>query len=315
MDSLHILFGEFINECQFSRRTRSETVRGYRHAFSMFMKLLPDTRLATLTPKTMTQFFELLQTRKRHEMGDAGKWGIADSTAATYWSKLNTFFEWLVTRRHIQINPLRLMRDVRPRPNYDDPKSLRKREIEKIMLAIENHSKSQFQLKRDRAILFTLLFTGIRKGELIGLKTTDVDLERKILTVRGETSKSRRSRNITMHPALWLRIRDYFDERDRSKPTWVCPYLFVSLFEDGKFSAGGYKHWIRRLVKLSGVKFHLHRFRHTFAMNLANKNVADSKVQRILGHSDIRMTQRYLRSLTPEDMRNDIDSLSVDDLM
>jgi integrase/recombinase XerD len=314
METLAPLFEEFISECEYSRRTRLQTLRGYRHAFSMFQKQISDLELASLTPKTLNEFFRILQTRKR-VVGGVEKSGIADSTAATYWSKLNTFFDWLATRGHIETNPLRLMREVRPRPNYDDPKSLRKKEIEKIMMAIENHAKNQFQFKRDRAIFYTLLFTGIRKGELIGLKTADVDLERNILTVHGETSKSCRTRQITIHPGLRLRLQDYLDERSRSKPSWASPYLFVSLLDDNGLGDNGYKRWVERLVRLSGVKFHLHRFRHTFAMNLANKNVGDSKVQRILGHRDIRMTQRYLRSLTPEDMRQDINRLNIDEFM
>ena len=66
---------------------------------------------------------------------------------------------------------------------------------------------------------------------------------------------------------------------------------------------------------LSGVKFHLHRFRHTFTHNLAAKNDSAVKIQKLLGHSDLRMTQRYLRSLTPEDMREDVDRLNIDDLV
>jgi integrase len=53
----------------------------------------------------------------------------------------------------------------------------------------------------------------------------------------------------------------------------------------------------------------LHQFRHTFACNLARNNVSAIKLQMLLGHSDLKMTQKYLRSLDVEDVREDIVSL------
>lgn len=314
MKTLQELFEEFISECQYSRRLSSETLRGYRQVFSLLLRVMPNLSIDTLTPKTINEFFRVLQTRIRIVGKGAERSGISDATVVTYRSKLLSFFDWLVTRQLLITNPLRAMGSVR-RTSYEDPKSLRKREIERIIMAIENRSESQLQLKRDRAILNTLLFTGIRKGELIGLQKDDLDLERKMLVVRGENSKSGRTRQITVHPNLLMRLDDYLEERSRSKSPDTSPYLFVSLLRDTGLGSDGYKHWVARLKRLSGINFHLHRFRHTFAMNLANKNVNDSKVQRILGHLDIRMTQRYLRSLTPEDMRKDIDGLSMDDLI
>ncbi|MCI5108424.1 MAG: tyrosine-type recombinase/integrase, partial [Candidatus Pacebacteria bacterium] len=89
----------------------------------------------------------------------------------------------------------------------------------------------------------------------------------------------------------------------------------VSKNGDRGLSEGGLIHWVRKYKKLSGVNFHLHKFRHTFACNLGTQNVSAIKVQKLMGHEDLRMTQRYLRSMTVDDLRDDINRLSVDNLV
>ena len=83
---------------------------------------------------------------------------------------------------------------------------------------------------------------------------------------------------------------------------------------DRRLTLHGFKHWVERVIKLSGVKFHLHRFRHTFATNLAMQNAGVIKIQKLMGHSDIKITQTYLRSVSTEDMREDVNKLSFENL-
>ena len=68
---------------------------------------------------------------------------------------------------------------------------------------------------------------------------------------------------------------------------------------------------LQALIKKSGVKFHLHQFRHTFACKLAEMNVNAFNVQKMLGHSSILMTMKYVRSMKTEDMGEDINKISI----
>jgi integrase len=83
---------------------------------------------------------------------------------------------------------------------------------------------------------------------------------------------------------------------------------------DKQFELPGLKHWVKRISQLSGVKFHIHRFRHTFATNLAMQDVGAIKIQKLMGHTDIKMTQTYLRSVSTEEMSEDINKLSYENL-
>jgi len=90
-----------------------------------------------------------------------------------------------------------------------------------------------------------------------------------------------------------------------------CEYLWVSDTLDAKFTEHGLKHWVKRIRTWSGVRFHVHQFRHSFAVALAKDKNNIVFIQKLLGHTDLRMTQKYLRSMGVDDMRDSIDKLSL----
>jgi integrase len=64
------------------------------------------------------------------------------------------------------------------------------------------------------------------------------------------------------------------------------------------------------LIKKSGVKFYLHKFRHTFACKLDEKNINSFNIMKMMGHTSINMTSKYVRSMKTEDMGDDIRKMS-----
>jgi integrase len=161
---------------------------------------------------------------------------------------------------YIKENPFR---DIRcPSPTYEDRKFLRKEDVEKIITAVHNHSGPNLLiLKRNLVIFYTLLFCGLRREELLLLQIRDIDLQRKVLTVRAETSKIPRTRRIPIHSQLVIYLKDYLNQRRHL----TTQYLIVSSTRDNMLSYDGLNHLVKKFVAVSGVKFTLHRFRHTFA--------------------------------------------------
>jgi integrase/recombinase XerD len=307
-DKLDELFNQFIRECQYTKRLRPATLNGYKASYVLFRKLSHVT-INSLSTEAMTDFFSVMQTRTRIVGKGIEKTGVKDSTIATYARKLNIFFEWLIREKHIFENPIKNL--PKYRPVYDDAKALRKEDIERIRTAIANYSTSLLQKKRDDAMVSTLTFCGIRKGELLGLSVTDINLERRIMTVHGETSKSKRTKTLPINMGLAMDLGDYLEQRKNYK----TPQLFVSLNQDKGLSPDGLVHWVYRLRKLSGVRFHLHQFRHTFASNLAAKGIGAIQLLKLLGHTDLRMTQVYVRSVTSDDLRPVVNGLTFENLM
>lgn len=304
--NLQELFDEYIDICEFSLRRRPATIKSYKEAFKHFINLIPEvTHTYHLSETKMNEFFKLLQTRKRIVGRNTVKVGVKDSTIATYHRKLNTFFIWLHSGGHIDENPLANIK--RPTENYDDKRAIERSDVEKIYASITLHSSRAILMRRDIAMISMLFFTGLRKTELTLLQVRDIDMKRKLITIRGETSKSKRRRQIPINPILLNHLKDYLNERKGYK----TEMLWVSGIRDAGITKHGIKHWVKRLNKTSGVKFHLHQFRHTFACNLAKNNIGLPNLQKLMGHTDLRMTERYLRSLGVEHLVDDILKLSV----
>jgi site-specific recombinase XerD len=305
---LHNYFEEFINECRFISRLSTETIRGYTAVFNLFLKIMPEiSTVSLLTVEMLTEFFKRIQLRQRKVGRNILKVGVKKSTIKTQWSKLNVFFVWLHRRNYIEENPLKNIKP--PNPDYDDPRALENDEIHKIYTSIILRSSNLFTLRRDTLMISLLLFCGLRKSEFISLQVRDIDMYKQELTIRAETSKSKKMRVLKMHPTLLLHLKDYIHERNirglKSESLLVADKVDKGLTRDGL------KHWVKRLIEKSGINFHLHRFRHTFACKLSEANVNAFKIQKMMGHSNMSMTMKYARSLRTEDMGNDISQISI----
>jgi len=319
MDKLRELHQEFMDQKKYSERLHDATLRGYQQSFDRLMKKNPNLTLNQLTPDTMNNFFRLLDTETRTVGRGTEKLGVKASTIETYRSKLNTFFEWLLKQRkpsgepkYISINPFSGIKH--PDVKYEDRRWLKHEEIEKILSAVILNVDwlNEYSRKRNIAIIMTLLFTGIRSGELVGLHLTDIDFERRLLTISDITSKSKRYRIIAINQKLLMALQDFLQERKKRKLT--TPYLFASSIKDERFTANGLKNVLKQISKASGVKFHAHRFRHTFAINMSLNGTDIYNLKLLLGHQHIDMTTRYLRHMPDTRMRANIDALTLDSL-
>ena len=305
--SIHQLFDEFLFEAEFVKKVRPKTLLAYRHTFNLFQKLVPDISLNEITSATVVQFFKILQERKRPVGRGMVKIGIKKSTVATYWSKLNAFFQWLVTKKYISRNPFAEL--PYPSPTYEDKKYLKKKEIEKILAAIYmHHNNNPLILRRNLALFYLLLFCGLRKGELLQLQIRDLDIEKRILTIRAEASKTQKSRDIPLQSNTLMVIKEYLQARRG----YTTPFLIVSSKCDVALTPEGLNHIVDALANRSGIQFHLHQLRHTFAVNflLTTNNIV--KLKQLLGHQSIMTTMIYLRCLPVSEMREDIENMQFE---
>lgn len=300
-----------MTECQYVKRLRPATMYTSREAFKHFTQTIPEITKATdVNHSLITLFFKRIQTRERIVGKGLTVTGIKESTLASYASRLKTFFKWLKEQGHINANPFDMLK--LPKPIFEDHRALTGEEIKKIITAVVQNSSNSFLAKRDLAMISVLTFCGLRRNELLSLRLMDVDLFNEFITIQPHTSKSKKLRKVPINLHLKMHLHEYLQER--KKRSLTCPYLFVTNAKDKRFELPGLKHWVRKISSLSKVKFHIHRFRHTFATNLAMQNVSVVKIQKLMGHSDLKMTQTYLRSIHTEDMHEDMNRLSFENL-
>ena len=302
-------FSEYLLECEFSKRLRPQTLKSYAEVFQTFQKIMPEIiAIEQLCPSMMSEFFRRLQIRKRIVGKDTEIIGVKLSTVRTYYNKLIAFFRWLEKREVIPYNSFSSKISKPPLPRYEDEKALSEEEISKIIASITLHGRDdEFRYNRDLLIISLLLYTGIRKGELLHLRIQDVDFEKQTLFISGKTSKSKRSRSIPLHFSLLSHLKSYLMQpRLKNSKSGA---LILSSLSDSPLTPDGLRYWVSKYKKKSGINFHMHRFRHTFACMLAKTNADITSIMKVLGHTTTRMTMQYLRSIQAEDAKGAIERL------
>ncbi|WP_082113234.1 tyrosine-type recombinase/integrase [Kordia jejudonensis] len=308
LTELEPLFQEYLSACRYTKQLSSKTIKSYGEVFSTFQKIMPEIKeLSDLHPQMLQEFFKRISIRKRI-VGKKTVVGIRPSTIRTYYNKLLIFIRWLEHYNYIkeELSP-KIIKP--PMPVYEDERALTDEEIAKIIASITLYSrKNDFIYARDLVIISLLIYTGIRRGELLALRIGDIDFQTNTLFINGATSKSKKSRYIPIHFSLLTQLKTYLKEREKRKTK--CEMLIVSSKSDTPYTVYGLKCWVKKYVKLSGVRFHLHRFRHTFACKLAKQNADIISIMNVMGHSTTRMTEQYLRSIKAENSRSFIEKMT-----
>jgi len=143
---------------------------------------------------------------------------------------------------------------------------------------------------REKAIFYLLFGTGIRLGEAVNLKLKDIKSDRIFVTGKGQ-----KEREIYLPGEVKDAIDDYLIERVPGKTSSDKDYLFTTKI--GKRMSYDYFRKICKRVSMnSGIKFHPHMARHTYATELLKKGLSVFYVARLLGHEDLSSTQIYLHA-------------------
>lgn len=126
--------------------------------------------------------------------------------------------------------------------------------------------------------------TGLRKGELLALKWSDIDFKKKVLRV--EKSKNGDKRSVPLTGKALALLKEIHTKQPSSSE-------FVFARADGQAAMELKKHW-ESAVKEAGLEnFRFHDLRHTAATYLLEAGATLVELSAILGHRDIQMVKRY----------------------
>ncbi len=135
------------------------------------------------------------------------------------------------------------------------------------------------------AIVQLAYWTGMRKGEILGLRWEQVDFQNKVITLEAADTKTQEKREVPLTEALLGFLK-------RIPKTLGCPYVFT---ERGKRILD-IKTAFLKAVRAAGIKnFRFHDLRHCAVTNLRKAGVNDSVIMSISGHKTYAMFKRYNR--------------------
>lgn len=143
------------------------------------------------------------------------------------------------------------------------------------------------------------LNTGCRKQELLGLEWRRVDLSRNLLLLEATNTKTARRRSIPLN----VLAREAIIGRARFRADHCPDSPWVFAHEDGSRIQDVKKSFASACEKAGIEDFRIHDLRHTCAAWLVSEGVPLMEVKDLLGHTTVRMTERYAH-LAPENVRD-----------
>lgn len=242
------------------------TVRTYRNEFMQLLQLLKSKPVNDLSTDELRRYF-VYCFEKLH---------LTENTLHSRINAIKFYYEQVLKRE-------KFFWDIpRPKKPLLLPKLLNESELVKLFNALSN--------KKHKAMLFTAYSAGLRVSEIVNLKIPDIDSKRMQILI--QRAKGKKDRYVNLSPVLLDILRNYIVEyKPRPKE-----YLFESeqtgtayptrtvqqIFSNAKNKAG-----IRKEV---GV----HSLRHSFATHLLEKGTDIRYIKDLLGHFNIKTTERYL---------------------
>ena len=202
-------------------------------------------------------------------------------------SSLKSFYKFLVKTDTINSSPLIAHSPLKQSKKIQVPFS--KDEIGALLDS--DFFKSDYKGVLQKTIISFFYFTGVRRIELINLKTSDINMDSYTIRIMGKRNKER---IIPMLPKLKESINEYLKIKSQEFNNEISDYLFIS--KSGIQLSEKYVYrTVNEYFKLVSpkVKKAPHVLRHSFATHLINEGADINSVKELLGHSSLSATQVY----------------------
>jgi site-specific recombinase XerD len=279
-----------------AERKSPRTIRSYSEGVTAFLRWCD----ATTTPP------ELTKTAVQAFTADLLDNGAEAATARARLQGVKRFADWLVDESEIDVNPL-----IGLKPPKTDKKVVHALSDEQLKRLIKACQGKTLKDRRDEAIVRLMLETGMRAGEVIGLQTSDVDLQQGLVTVhRGKGGKGRVApfgAQTALALDRYLRVRRTHRLAE-SGPLWVGAA--------GKtFGYHGLDGTLKERAQAAGIAgFHLHLMRHTAATRWLRHGGSEGGLMAVAGWSTRDMIDRYTGASASERAAGEARGLNLGEL-
>lgn len=225
--------------------------------------------------------------------------GMKSTTLNHYLRSIRAFLYWGMDKQYIPSFKVKLAAEQEViKMTYSDEDC--------IKLLVKPRKNDSFVVWRTWAIINWVLATGNRANTICSIKIGDVNFSKRELYIN--TTKNNKASILPLSTALANVLQEYIK-------TWLYNFgpgdwLFPSSTTADQLTVNALKHSLRRYnldhdVELTSI----HAFRHTFARNWIRNTGDVFRLQKILGHSTLEMTRRYVNMFS-EDLKEGYEAYS-----
>jgi site-specific recombinase XerD len=280
------VFDEFVAYLDLELNRSRQTLIAYQSDFRSFVQCLGETRreasVEAVDRQAVRAYIAWLRQR-----------GLSPTSVCRRVASLRSFWRYVRDAGITERDPfVRISVPKRAKPL---PVCLSAEEAEALLQAAGRQT-SALRAFRDTAVLSVLLFTGLRRAELLGLRLRDVDLREG--TLRVEHGKGDKTRIVPLSARPLSALRDWLELR----PECAHDFVFLSIARR-RLAPKGLAGLLRRALARACVtrpRTTAHSLRHTCATLLLRGGCDLHSVQRVLGHRDPATTAIYLSLTLPD---------------
>ena len=269
------------------------TISSYLSAIKKAIEYLDDPDAGDVTVWELEQYLISLRDK-----------GNSESTRQYHWKVIKSYFSWASKRKGLNIpNPTEDLE----MPAVPDPEvqPYTEQEIKALLKACKKSEEAETTdrasytftrptASRDQLIILLLLDTGIRVSELCRIQYKDINIQNHSIHITAfETGRKSRDRSVYVGDKtlslLWRAVTENEDPEN---------YLICSSksLRNKPLTRYDIDHLLKRLGEKAGIEScGAHRFRHTFAIQYLRNGGDIYTLKRLIGHSSLKMVQRYLQ--------------------
>jgi integrase/recombinase XerD len=246
-----------------SKRYSESTIGTYADALSTFLRFYANKPFSEIDNSDVIRFNNDYILKNQ----------FSSSYQNQVVNAVKLFFNKIENKK---LNPELVHRPKRPKllPNV-----LSKEEVKLILNSLKN--------LKHKTMLSLIYSCGLRRGELLNLKTTDIDSKRNMIIIR--QGKGRKDRIAPLSAKILEILRNYYSDY---KPT---VWLFEGEQQGEKYSEQSLQSVLKQALEKAKINkpVSLHWLRHSFATHLLENGTDLRYIQEILGHSSSRTTEIY----------------------
>ncbi len=284
------------------------TISGYIGDVSLFGRWFEKQNQEVLTPEGLTN--DAVRGYKQYLLDQTNK----PKTINRRLASLASYAHWLEQAGYLKngrnpVQGVKAVKEVALAPKWLDKKqraALLRAVDKEVDHAMRRYPRLRLMYLRDAAIVKLILFAGLRVGEIIELRLSDVILDERKGSVVVREGKGTKRREIPLNVKARKALLDYL----RMRPETEKYELFLDQRNEGVQSKA-IQRAVQRFTKKAGINNATpHTLRHSFAKALIDADVSLEKVAMLLGHSNLNTTRIYT---TPgeEDLEDAIGRLEV----